>query len=274
MSVCVKSLFITSILLICAAYQSIAGLIVEMEKYEKGGNQTVRATIYIQENKIKFFDEEGQFAAIFDLDTGEVIQIDNLSQTYSSTQADDYFTYYKQYASKMEAAMRKQLSELPPNKRAQAEDMMKRKGIDLPGNSGGPVTITYKNTGDTKKIAGCESVKYEIFADGRLKEEIWTTSDARFQEEIDMVKMTRYLSELRAIEHSLGGNGASGGTEKAYAEVFSSGFPMKTVDYPVYGNEIVEQTIKVKKEKIDRDEFMAPTSYRKVQLQEMLHLSN
>ena len=67
MTFCVKSLFITTLLLICAAYQSIAGLIVEMEKYEKGGNQTVRATIYIQENKIKFFDEEGQFAAIFDL---------------------------------------------------------------------------------------------------------------------------------------------------------------------------------------------------------------
>lgn len=248
----------------------MAGLIVERERYEKGGGERVHGTIYIQENKMKFFDEEGQFFAIFNLDTGEMIQVDNLSRTYSTTQAEDYFSYYRQYALRMEAAMRQQLSELPPNKREQAEAMMRRQGIALPSSGKSP-NITSKKTGDSKKIAGYESVKYEIYSDGRLEEEIWITSDMRFQDELDMTKMTKYLSELRAIDHSLGGNGAS--DAKAYVEVFSSGFPMKTIDFPVYGNEIIEQTVKVSKKNIDISEFTAPLGYRKVDLKEMLQLS-
>lgn len=271
MSGFLKSFIVVLIFLFFSAYQSMAGLIVERERYEKGGGERVSGTIYIQENKMKFFDEEGQFYAIFDLNTGEMIQVDNLSRTYSSTQAEDYFSYYKQYALKMEAAMRQQLSELPPNKREQAEAMMRRQGIALPGGADKSSNITSKRTGDSKKIAGYESVKYEIYSGGRLEEEIWITSDMRFQEELDMKKMTKYLSELRAIDHSLGGNGAS--DAKAYVEVFSSGFPMKTIDYPVYGNEIVEQTVKVSKKNIDSSEFTAPLGYRKVDLKEMLHLS-
>ncbi|MEM7534985.1 MAG: DUF4412 domain-containing protein [Chloroflexota bacterium] len=272
MSGYLRSIFIVFIFLFICAYQSMAGLIVERERYEKGGGERVSGTIYIQENKLKFFDEEGQFYAIFDLNTGEMIQVDNLSRTYSTTRADDYFAYYKQYAQRMEAAMRQQLSELPPNKREQAEAMMKRQGIALPGSNGKSSDISSKKTSDTKKIAGYESVKYEIYVDGRLEEEIWITSDERFKQEVDIEKMTQYLSELRAIDHSLGGNGNS--DAKAYVEVFSSGFPMKTIDYPVYGNEIIEQTVKVSNKNIDNNEFTAPLGYRKVELKEMLQLTN
>ena len=270
MSGFLKSLTVVLIFLFISAYQSMAGLVVERERYEKGGGERVSGTIYIQENKMKFFDEEGQFFAIFDLNTGEMIQVDNLSRTYSTTQAEDYFSYYRQYALRMEAAMRQQLSELPPNKREQAEAMMRRQGIALPGGDKSS-NITTKKTEDSKKIAGYESMKYEIYSGGRLEEEIWITSDSRFQEELDMEKMTKYLSELRAIDHSLGGNGAS--DANAYVEVFSTGFPMKTIDYPVYGNEIIEQTVKVSKKDIDSSEFTAPLGYRKVELKEMLHLS-
>ena len=75
MSGYLKSLFIIFMFLFICAYQSMAGLIVERERYEKGGGERVRGTIYIQENKIKFFDEEGQFFAIFDLNSGEMIQL-------------------------------------------------------------------------------------------------------------------------------------------------------------------------------------------------------
>ena len=103
----------------------------------------------MQDNKVKSFDEEGQFSAIFDLNTGEMIQVDNISKTYSSTKAEDYFAYYKQYSLKMKTAMMQQLSELPPNQRTQAEGMMKRQGIELPGNNVRPVDVTLKKTGDT-----------------------------------------------------------------------------------------------------------------------------
>lgn len=261
--------------MLVSAYQSYAGLVIERERYEKGSSQKVSGTIYMQDNKIKSFDENGQFSAIFNLETGEMIQVDNTTRTYSSTQAKDYFAYYQQYASKMRAAMMQQLSELPPDQRAQAEGMMRQQGIELPGSDVKAAQITLKKTNDRKKIAGYEAVKYEIYRNGKLDEEIWTSGDTRFQEEIDMKKMINYLSELRKIEDSMGGSGSvSQESEQAYIEVFDSGFPMKTIDYPVSGNTIVEETVKVSKKTIDSGEFQAPAGYRKVTLDEMLQLGS
>ena len=274
MPVSIRTLFIVAVFLLFNVYQSFAGLVMERERYEEGG-QKVRGTIYMQDNKVKSFDEEGQFSAIFDLNTGEMIQVDNLSKTYSSTKAEDYFAYYKQYSLKMKTAMMQQLSELPPNQRAQAEGMMKRQGIELPGNNVRPVDVTLKKTGDTNKIAGYEAVKYEIYRDGKLDEEIWTSSYVGFQEEIDMKEMIEYLSELRKIEDSMRGSSLlSQASEQTYTEVFSTGFPMKTIDYPLSGNSIVEETIKVSKKRIDSSEFQAPKGYKKVPLQQMLQLSS
>ncbi len=274
MPVSIRTLFIVAVFLLFNVYQSFAGLVMERERYEEGG-QKVRGTIYMQDNKVKSFDEEGQFSAIFDLNTGEMIQVDNLSKTYSSTKAEDYFAYYKQYSLKMKTAMMQQLSELPPNQRAQAEGMMKRQGIELPGNNVRAVDVTLKKTGDTNKIAGYEAVKYEIYRDGKLDEEIWTSSYVGFQEEIDTKEMIEYLSELRKIEDSMRGSSLlSQASEQTYTEVFSTGFPMKTIDYPLSGNSIVEETIKVSKKKIDSSEFQAPKGYKKVPLQQMLQLSS
>jgi len=251
MPVSIRTLFIVAVFLLFNVYQSFAGLVMERERYEEGG-QKVRGTIYMQDNKVKSFDEEGQFSAIFDLNTGEMIQVDNISKTYSSTKAEDYFAYYKQYSLKMKTAMMQQLSELPPNQRAQAEGMMKRQGIELPGNNVRAVDVTLKKTGDTNKIAGYEAVKYEIYRDGKLDEEIWTSSYVGFQEEIDTKEMIEYLSELRKIEDSMRGSSSLPlESEQVYKEVFSTGFPMKIIDYPLSGNSIVEETIKVSKKKID-----------------------
>jgi len=274
MPVSIRTLFIVAVFLLFNVYQSFAGLVMERERYEEGG-QKVRGTIYMQDNKVKSFDEEGQFSAIFDLNTGEMIQVDNLSKTYSSTKAEDYFAYYKQYSLKMKTAMMQQLLELPPNQRAQAEGMMKRQGIELPGNNVRAVDVILKKTGDTNKIAGYEAVKYEIYRDGKLDEEIWTSSYVGFQEEIDTKEMIEYLSELRKIEDSMRGSSLlSQASEQTYTEVFSTGFPMKTIDYPLSGNSIVEETIKVSKKKIDSSEFQAPKGYKKVPLQQMLQLSS
>lgn len=275
MAVTSRTLFIVLAIILISAYNSYAGLIMERERYEQGGSGRVTGTIYMQDNKIKSFDENGQFSAIFNLDTGEMIQVDNTSKTYSSTQAKDYFAYYQQYALKMKAAMTQQLSELAPNQRAQAEGMMRQQGIELPGSDVKPVKISLKKTTDKKKIAGYESVKYEIYRNGKLDEEIWTSSDVGFQEEIDMKKMIDYLSKLRKIEDSMGGSGSlSQESEQAYIEVFGSGFPMKTIDYPVSGNSIIEETVKVSKKSIDANEFQAPKGYKKVTLDEMLQLGS
>ncbi|MCH7519094.1 MAG: DUF4412 domain-containing protein [Candidatus Dadabacteria bacterium] len=270
-----RSIIVILVLLIFTASQVIAGFVLEQERYEKGTSKKLKGTIYIQENKVKFFDEEGQFSAIFNLETGEMMQIDNMSRTYTSAKAKDYFKFFKEYALKMKTAMQQQLAKLPPDQRAQAEEMMKRQGIELPGSNSVPVKIELKKTGDISKIAGYESVKYEVYRNGKLDEEIWTSKEVGLESEIDMNKMTEYMSELRKIEESLGGaNSVSKEAEQVYIEVFGSGFPMKTIDYPVSGTSIVEEIVKISRKQIESSEFRAPAGYRKVPLEQMLQLSS
>lgn len=270
-----RSIIVILVLLIFTASQVIAGFVLEQERYEKGTSKKLKGTIYMQENKVKFFDEEGQFSAIFNLETGEMMQIDNMSRTYTSAKAKDYFKFFKEYALKMKTAMQQQLAELPPDQRAQAEEMMKRQGIELPGSNSVPVKIELKKTGDISKIAGYESVKYEIYRNGKLDEEIWTSKEVGLENEIDMNKMTEYMSELRKIEESLGGaSSVSKEAEQVYIEVFGSGFPMKTIDYPVSGTSIVEEIVKVSRKQIESSEFRAPAGYRKVPLEQMLQLGS
>ena len=270
-----RSIIVILVLLIFTASQVIAGFVLEQERYEKGTSKKLKGTIYMQENKVKFFDEEGQFSAIFNLETGEMMQIDNMSRTYTSAKAKDYFKFFKEYALKMKTAMQQQLAELTPDQRAQAEEMMKRQGIELPGSNSVPVKIELKKTGDISKIAGYESVKYEIYRNGKLDEEIWTSKEVGLENEIDMNKMTEYMSELRKIEESLGGaSSVSKEAEQVYIEVFGSGFPMKTIDYPVSGTSIVEEIVKVSRKQIESSEFRAPAGYRKVPLEQMLQLGS
>lgn len=270
-----RYIIVVCVLSIFAASQVFAGLIMEQVRYEKGSSEKLKGTIYMQDNKVKFFDEEGQFSAIFNLETGEMIQIDNTSKTYTSVQAKDYFKFFKEYALKMKTAMQQQLAELPPDQRARAEEAMKRQGIELPGSNHIPVKIELKKTGDSNKIVGYESVKYEVYRNGKLDEEIWTSNEVGLEAEIDMNKMTEYMSELRKIEDSLGGaSSVSKEAEQVYIEVFSSGFPMKTTDYPVSGNSIIEEVVKVSRKQIDTSEFRPPAGYTKVPLEDMLQLGS
>ena len=268
-----RYLIVLFTLLFFGIQQSYAGLIMEREQYEEGSDNKSTATVYIQDNKIKSFDESGQFSTIFYLDTGDIIQVDNVSRTYSSTKAKDYFSYYNKYALKMKSAMQQQLSELPPDQRARAEARMKQQGIELPGTNNGPLNITIKNTGNEKKIAGYKSLKYEISRSGILDEEVWISSDERIQAELDMKKMADYLLELKKIEDSWGGNiSFNGESDKAYEQLYSRGFPMKTIDFISSGKPIIEETVKVSKKNIDNGEFNAPIGYRKVPLEQMLQL--
>jgi len=268
-----RYLIVLFTLLFFGIQQSYAGLIMEREQYEEGSDNKSTATVYIQDNKIKSFDESGQFSVIFYLDTGDIIQVDNVSRTYSSTKAKDYFSYYNKYALKMKSAMQQQLSGLPPDQRARAEARMKQQGIKLPGTNNGPLNITIKNTGNEKKIAGYKSLKYEISRSGILDEEVWISSDERIQTELDMKKMADYLLELKKIEDSLGGDiSFNGESDKAYEQLYSQGFPMNSIDFISSGKPIIEETVKVSKKNIDNGEFNAPIGYRKVPLEQMLQL--
>lgn len=245
------------------------GIIMEQVRYKKGSSKIEKGKIWVLDNKIKFEEETGQAAAIFDLNTGEMIQIDRQGKRYVAAKPDEYFKFIQDITSRMKSEMEKQLSQLPPDKRAQMEEMMKSQGMSLPGSSTKPKNLKLQKPGKEESIAGYKSVKYEVYEDGKLIEEIWTSSDV-LNNEIDIKKMSDYLQKIKDISENAGGMAFNPEGQTVYKEVFESGFPMKTVDHESEDGIYIEEITKVSKANLNDSEFLAPNDYKKITLQEMM----
>ena len=269
------------LLILLSTANVFAGLVMEQEIYLKGSGQKSKGKIYMQNNKVKYNDNDGSYAAIFDLNTGEMIQIDNVHKKYTSAKAKDYFTYSNELARRMKQARKQQLDginrklyELSPEQRAQTEKMMREQGFYLQDGEPRTPNVTFKKVDSNKKIAGFSSVKYEIYRDGKLNEEIWTSKEVGFDKEIDMSKMTGYLNEQRKIEESFSDSIViSEDEENAYIEIFNSGYPVKTVSHRESGSALIEEITKVSYKDIDENEFKIPAGYQKITLEQMAQLT-
>lgn len=245
------------------------GVIMEQERYQKGNSTKERGKIWISDNKIKFEEGSGRAAAIFNLNTGEMIQIDKQGKRYVSAKPEEYFKFIQELTLKMKSEMEKQLSQLPPDKRAEMEQMMKSQGMTLPGNHPKPKSLTLQKTNKDQKIAGYASLKYEIYEDGKLKDAIWTSSDV-VKGEIDIEKLSNYLEDIKDISESATGTVYDSEGQRIYKEVFQSGFPMKTVGYESDGNIYIEEIVNVSKANVAETEFIPPQGFKKISLQEMM----
>ena len=245
------------------------GIMMEQVRYKKGSSKMEKGKIWVLDNKIKFEEETGQAAAIFDLNTGEMIQIDRQNKRYVAAKPDEYFKFIQDITTRMKSEMEKQLSQLPPDKRAQMEEMMKSQGMSLPGGSTKPKNLKLQKPGKEDKIAGYKSVKYEIYEDGRLIEEIWTSNQV-LDNEIDIKKMSNYLQKIKDISENAGGMMINPEGQTVYKEVFESGFPMKTVDHDSGDGVYIEEITKVSKANLNDSDFLAPSDYKKITLQEMM----
>lgn len=267
-------LFWISIVFFLVAYDAFGGLIMEQVRYQQGSSEKQRGTIYISDNKIKFADEDKKAEAIFDLNTGVMIQIDNVNKRYVIAKPDEYFEFMKNLTSKMNDEIQKQLSQLPPEKRAEMEKMMKSQGLIPSGNVSKPKKLTLRDTGSSESIAGYKSLKYELYEDGKLGEEIWISKDLKFSKEIDMKKLSKYIGKIKELTYNAkGGDGSIDGEEKVFREIYESGFPMKTIDHSSPDRVYVEEVEKVRISDIPDSEFQPHPDYKKITLNEMIGLS-
>jgi hypothetical protein len=172
---------------------------------------------------------------------------------------------------KMKGELEKQLSQLPPEDRARAEEMMKAQGMTLPGDTTAPKKITLKKTDATETIAGYKSKKYEIYEDGKISEEIWISNEIKFEDELDMKKMASYMSEIKKISERAGLQYSGlDEQERIFKEIYESGFPTRSVDYSSDNTVYIEEIVKVNEAELSDSEFQPPAGYKKITLQEMI----
>jgi hypothetical protein len=220
------------------------GLIMEQVGYQQGAGDKQKVTIYIQDDKFKQVENGGPFspAVIFDLNSGDIMFVNDEKKLYIILNRDEYLKYIE--------------SVIAENK-------------DVATSSR---NITLKKTDETAAIAGYNSKKYEIYDNGKLQSEYWVTSDSGFSEELDMQKMSKLMNEVKRISQNVGGSASISDNEyKIFQEIYEDGYPMKTVYHSPEGDKVfVEEIITVKKQDIPPSEFQPPAGYEKITYQDIL----
>ncbi|HSC35511.1 MAG TPA: DUF4412 domain-containing protein [Thermodesulfobacteriota bacterium] len=242
----VKVIFTLAVLFVFAGFENDAhsGLIMEQVGYQQGSNDRQKVTIYIQDDKFKQVENGGPFspAVIFDLNSGDIMFVNDEKKLYIILNRDEYLKYIESVITE-----NKDVSTVSRN-------------------------ITLKKTDETAAIAGYSARKYEIFDNDKLQSEYWVSSDAGFSEELDMNKMSKLMNEVKRISQNVGGSASISDNEyKIFQEIYEDGYPMKTVYHSPDGDKVfVEEIVTVKKQNIPPSEFEPPAGYEKITYQDIL----
>lgn len=268
----ILTLVITLVIPLGAPY-SQAGVIAEQERVDQSTSSVTKSKIFISNNRLKFVELQSNMATIFDLNEGTMTQIDFGKKKYMKTRPEDYVKFIKKLKNKVRMQMEEQLKTMPPERRAQMEEMLQAQGI-LPSNKKSkPKKITIRATGQTQSIAGYSAEKFEVYKAGVLDEEIWISRDRAFTSEFDMKKMADFVKKLKSATQALGGAVDDEGEKMLVEKVYGKGFPLQSIEHSGFGTKIVEKVTKINVSSIPDDEFSVPAGYTKVTFEEMMSMT-
>ena len=226
------------------AQKAYSGLVMEQVTYEQGAPDKQNITLYAQDNKLKQVENTGPFspAVIFDLETGNIVFINDEKKLYIVLNRDEYLKYIESF-----------MSETKEQTKATRD-------------------VKLKKTGETEDIAGYKSKKYEIYDNGKLQTEYWVSKEPGFGDEVDLDKMSRLMNDVKNISQNIGGSASISDNEyKIIQEIYQDGYPMKTVYHSLDDDTvIIEEIVSVKKQDIPATEFQPPAGYEKITYQDIL----
>ena len=120
-----------------------------------------------------------------------------------------------------------------------------------------------KKTGQSAVIAGFKAQKYEIWADGQLREEQWIAPAIATAKELD----TKKMKQMMRVFAQAGGQ-STYETDPAVQDLWSKGYPVKVINH-LDGETMVRQVVQAQKKDLSADLFAAPQGYRRVELMEI-----
>ena len=243
-----------------------AGLVVEQVRYRMGSNEVESSKIYISRNRLRFDENEGRLVTVFDLDKGNMLQIDTARKVFVRATPSEYARFFADLRKRVSRQMEEQLKKLPPEQQEQMKAMMRSQGLTPPDEETKPVRLTVKDTGIEEKVSGFSTRKYAVYRDGRLDEELWITRDRVFTSEFDTSKLARYMRELQKISAGAGQSQRVIGEEEYVKLIYGNGFPLKVVDHGVFETVHVEEVKSVVKKRLSSSLFAPPAGYEQVEL--------
>jgi hypothetical protein len=193
---------------------------------------------------------------VADNDRLEYFVIDEQTMNQMATQISD--------AMKQMEAM---LESLPPDERAEAEQMMQQQ---MPGLQAAPQSpSTLRKTGDSDTINGYDCESYEVLQDGRKTRDMcvagWGDIDGG-EEAVDaMIGMGEFFERMYEAFSESSGSNFMGSQQEVFAQMKElGGYPVYARDYDETGALEGESALKSSRtESIDAALFKVPEGYRR-----------
>lgn len=212
--------------------------------------------------------EQPEVVTLIDYNAGRFTLMNPAQRSFWSGTIDEYV---REVSQSRVAGLREKLGAMEPRnkntmKLKQPAKEYKPPTIDpakLP-----PLSIT--KTDATAKIAGYDTVKYEVRADGTLFEEIWVAPALDVSSDLDV---DRYLAMQRKM--SAGMLGKMAGAYNAlyvndeYRTLLAKAFALKIITHHLAGG-FERVATSVRQADVPASQFAVPDAYRKVKLSEVI----
>ncbi len=216
--------------------------------------QTMKAPVAIQSS--------------IDVTTGRMWMANGDKKVVWEGPIDEFCAQMKQTVSTMQNAMKAGLAanmkNMPPEQRAKMEAMLKNMGGDPDAKA--PDTKVVK-TDLTETIAGLPTQKIQLVVDGQVASDYWVTTDPKLAAELRLDKAGAAFSKFRSCQMS---GAKSAAQMSAMQDVFSQGFPLKTVTYANGSMAFGQSYDKVETADLPDATFAPPQGFTKVTLQEAM----
>ena len=272
-----KNRWIAVLLALLLPAPLLAGVVYEIEVTDHGQSppksESIEAAVEGRHLKMGIASRGrgAQGEMIFRGDRREMVVVDHENQTY--TVVDE--AAIGQLAGQVNQAMdqmQEALKNVPEDKRAMIEQMMKQK---MPGAQAAPERprSELRKTSERADKNGYPCVKYEVLRGGRKVRELWVTDWSNVEGGSDVVgafeDMADFFREMLDAIPQMGAGGPGPGFEDPAFEHMKEigGFPVVTREFDDDGSLEGETALRsARRQTLDPDAFEPPSGYKRQEM--------
>lgn len=283
-----QSIFTLLIMLLIISAHVLAGVEykVETTQYKSGSEKTEEVTVEVEGKNLKMQPEQDpENTMIYQGEKRQMVVVNHKDKTFSIINK----AVIEEMGAKMQATVDESMTQvnealknLPPDKRAMVEKMMKDKKIPGMPQQTSPAAAEaarramseYENTGEKSEKNGYPCVKYIVTKEGKKTHEHWVTDwknvEGGEETAAAFSDMATFFQEMMDAFASSSGMGAMPFNFDAnmFAGLNSlGGLPIATKDYADDGSLESESSLRsAERRDLDPDAFEPPSGYKRQEM--------
>ncbi len=264
-----RLIIIGFIALFFSTAQALAGVVFEIETKDFRSNEHGVISISVDNANLKMAitsaEKLNDNDMIFHGDQREMVVVEHEEKRFMVID-EAMISSFGERLSGIEAQMREALKNIPPERRAMMEQMMKGK---MPPQVEAPARqqVKFRNTGEHETKNGYPCVKYELTMGARKTQELWITDwnnvDGGEDAARAFTEMAAFFKKMRDSMPSFARGDDDGANPFEHMSEMN-GFPVLTHEFSSDGSVSAESSLRSSTRRtMDSAEFEPPASYKR-----------